>query len=526
MFTNVKRYLIFYIFTSLTAIIAVGSIGGTVSCNSSTSSNNYTISGTITGLTSEIILRNTSATISFGYELLTVSGDATSFQFVDDISPSVDYSVTVDRQPTGQHCTITNGSGTISNSNVTDITIDCIAATTVTGVNPSSGDTSGGTVVYITGANFTDASSVTFGDTDATSYTVVSDSAITAIAPAGTEGTVDVYVTSPIGTNVESEGDVFAYGTRTVFIASADEHAIYNCSVSSTDGTFSDCTNATPSATTNPAYLSTITIENSQYLYFTEASNSDTVASIYGCTLESDPTSLSCLGAGPSYYPATFAGLLAYTIRDVKSVYYSESDDIYVRRQSLDIDGTYLDILSSFTSNDEYPDWTPESITIQTVGGVQYAYITASEASVYYVWQCDINEDTGEMSSCTNSSVGTHPTSVTFTTVNDVLYAYVGQSGSTGVYLCSVDTTTGAIDSCAVTPSASYEGPPFSSPEHVSFQTIDDTQYIYVTDATDQKVYKCGINSDGNIAAYSCAATPASDPSESYNPSEIIFAYP
>lgn len=81
----------------------------------------------------------------------------------------------------------------------------------VTNVNPNVGPTGGGTTVTITGFNFTGATSVKFGATNATSFTVNSSTSITAISPAGT-GTVDVTVTVPIfGTSQATPADHFTY---------------------------------------------------------------------------------------------------------------------------------------------------------------------------------------------------------------------------------------------------------------------------------------------------------------------------
>ena len=65
-------------------------------------------------------------------------------------------------------------------------------APTITGLSPTSGTHSGGTLVTITGTNFTGATSVKFGSTAATSFTVVSPTKITAVAPPEATGTVDV----------------------------------------------------------------------------------------------------------------------------------------------------------------------------------------------------------------------------------------------------------------------------------------------------------------------------------------------
>ena len=84
-------------------------------------------------------------------------------------------------------------------------------APTVTSINPSSGPTTGGTAVTITGSNFTGATSVKFSSTNATSFTVISATQISAIAPPGSLGTVDVTVKTPSGTSAISPADQYSY---------------------------------------------------------------------------------------------------------------------------------------------------------------------------------------------------------------------------------------------------------------------------------------------------------------------------
>jgi hypothetical protein len=85
----------------------------------------------------------------------------------------------------------------------------------VSGVSPASSPAGGGTPVTITGHDFTGATAVKFGSTAAQSFTVNSDSSITAVAPAGT-GAVDVTVTTPGGQSPTSQADMFAYIPPTV----------------------------------------------------------------------------------------------------------------------------------------------------------------------------------------------------------------------------------------------------------------------------------------------------------------------
>ncbi len=78
----------------------------------------------------------------------------------------------------------------------------------VLSISPSGGPS--GTSVKVAGSGFTGATAVTFGATPAASFTVVSDTQLTAVSPAGS-GTVDVTVTAPSGTSGANPGDQFTY---------------------------------------------------------------------------------------------------------------------------------------------------------------------------------------------------------------------------------------------------------------------------------------------------------------------------
>ncbi|MFK4184523.1 beta strand repeat-containing protein [Streptomyces sparsogenes] len=103
--------------------------------------------------------------------------------------------------PTGSgtvQITVTTPNGT-STQNVT-FTYATVTAPTLTSLNPTSGPTSGGNAVVITGTGFTGATQVLFGTTPAPSFTVNSPTQITATAPAGS-GSVPVKVTTPGGSS-------------------------------------------------------------------------------------------------------------------------------------------------------------------------------------------------------------------------------------------------------------------------------------------------------------------------------------
>src|SRR5215831_8251022 len=87
------------------------------------------------------------------------------------------------------------------------------AKPTVSGVNPNAGPTSGGNSVTISGAGFTGATNVKFGGVGA-GFFVNNDGSITATAPAGAAGTVDVTVTTPGGTSAVVAADHYTYDAK------------------------------------------------------------------------------------------------------------------------------------------------------------------------------------------------------------------------------------------------------------------------------------------------------------------------
>ena len=70
-------------------------------------------------------------------------------------------------------------------------------APTVTGIEPGSGQATGGDVVTISGTGFVTGATVTFGGAAATGVTVDDPATITATTPAHAAGAVDVVVTNP-----------------------------------------------------------------------------------------------------------------------------------------------------------------------------------------------------------------------------------------------------------------------------------------------------------------------------------------
>src|SRR5207244_1478717 len=104
---------------------------------------------------------------------------------------------------------VTTAGGTSANTAADDYTF--VAAPSITSLAPTAGPAAGANSVVISGANFTNATAVKFGATNATGFTVDNDGQITATAPAHAAGTVDVSVTTAGGTSANTAADDYTF---------------------------------------------------------------------------------------------------------------------------------------------------------------------------------------------------------------------------------------------------------------------------------------------------------------------------
>lgn len=102
--------------------------GTTYACNGAPAGPQfYTVSGTLSGLASTTIV----VLDDNGADALTLNANGT-FTFATPLAPGSTYAVTVATQPANGTCTVTNGTGTVGVSNVTNITINCTVPIVVT----------------------------------------------------------------------------------------------------------------------------------------------------------------------------------------------------------------------------------------------------------------------------------------------------------------------------------------------------------------------------------------------------------
>ena len=96
--------------------------GGTwVGVGSTGTVSTYSVGGTVSGLSGTVVLQDN------GGDNLSLSANG-SFTFATPLSQGAAYSVTVLTNPFGQSCTVSNGSGTVGTSNVTNVAVTCTSA--------------------------------------------------------------------------------------------------------------------------------------------------------------------------------------------------------------------------------------------------------------------------------------------------------------------------------------------------------------------------------------------------------------
>ena len=262
----------------------IGTMGGsnvtnvTVTC----ATNTYTVGGTLSGLdtadSESVVLQNN------GGDNLMRNANG-SFIFPIMVAEGATYQVTVLTQPATQTCTVSNGTGTMGGSNVTNVGVSCVSNNNTTLMVPATGTipvTSGGTTTNT--VTVTNTGSVAATNVHAVlpgGWTAVTQTPCTTIAPNNGTCTLVFSSSKPYvaqenititGDNITSppvialafsmsEYLVFDVPTSStaIVVASSDASGSpqiwdtsYNCT------TFSNCTQTNASSIYNGSYLDSL----------------------------------------------------------------------------------------------------------------------------------------------------------------------------------------------------------------------------------------------------------------------------
>jgi GDSL-like Lipase/Acylhydrolase len=260
--------------------------------------NSYTLGGSISGLvTSGLKLKN-------GSETLTISSGSSSLIFNTQVSYGGGYSVTIDTQPTGYTCSLSNSSGTMGAANITSVQVTCainsyslsgsISGLDVSGLKIKNGSE---TLTIPSGAtSFVFSNSIAFGGNYAISVDTQPSGLNCSIA--GASGTlVTQNISSPTVVCKFSPSRVIAFGDD-LSTVDANGYGTYTVNTSETNTTVAS-----------------------------------RLASKYGLVLRAIPSASSVVPAGESYSYATGFGDSASTATQINNFLSSntpQSSDLFV----------------------------------------------------------------------------------------------------------------------------------------------------------------------------------------------------
>lgn len=116
---NQSSWILYYFFTRGSNEYPLYAMSSVLTVPGGPVPTTYTVGGTVSNLTGSITLQNNGG----DNQVRTVNG---AFVFATALADGSSYAVTVLAQPSGQTCTVSNGSGTISGANVTQVQVDCV----------------------------------------------------------------------------------------------------------------------------------------------------------------------------------------------------------------------------------------------------------------------------------------------------------------------------------------------------------------------------------------------------------------
>ena len=281
--------------------------------NSVNPSNNFIgiANGPVSGVADELnyVTTNTSIpAIRNTVHTIVVTTTSTGITVTMDGTQVLTYATTL---PPDVLVGFTGGTGGVDDIHqVQNVTITSNApspAPTVSAVSPTSGPSTGGTSVTVTGTGFTGASAVQFGTTAATSFTVNSATSITATSPAGS-GTVNVTVTTPGGTSATSAADQFSYAAATFSVPSPvaggwqlNGSAVLNTGTSPPNLQLTPATNNEAGSAFYPTAIPGVGISAAFDVFIGSGDGADGLTFTLANASDTQPTALGVSGGGEGF---------------------------------------------------------------------------------------------------------------------------------------------------------------------------------------------------------------------------------
>ncbi len=443
--------------------IVSGNNVGNVAVVCASSINSYKVGGTVSGVLTggSLVLQDNNG------DNLTVSANG-AFNFATKVASASPYSVIVLTQPTGQNCSVANGTGTIAQADIANVAITCAANTYTVG-----GSVSGlnGTVVLQNNAgdNLTVSANGTFNFSTTVAhgnaYAVTVLTQPTGQTCSVTSGAGTVAAANVSNVSVSCTGNPYTVGGAVLGLKAATSVVLQNnvggnLTVSA-DGTF---TFAAPVLFGGTYSVTVLTQPAGQICSVGSGSGTMAAGNVTGVTV-------NCKGSVPSY---------AYVANNGAG-----NDSI---AQFTFGGGGSLAAMAPATVTTLPLGTTPTWVAVAPSGKYLYSANNGGSVSQFTIGA------TGALTPMVPAALATGINTFSIVVDPSGRYAYATNMGSATVSQFTINATTGALT--PMTPATVAAG---ASPSYI---TVDPSgRYVYVTNWTG--------GASGSVSQYTIGATGA-----------------
>lgn len=476
----------------------------TVSCGSG-----VTIGGTVSGLTGTgLVLQDN------GADNLSITQNG-AFTFATPVASGQPYAVTVSTQPSGQTCTVANGTGTTGSSNVTNVAVNCGGGSASVGkfayvANNGDGTISAYTIDSTTG-KLTPVAGSPYPDGTAPAAVSLAPNGKFAFSASDNGTKIHAFtINQTTGQLTEVSGSPFSTGFVTgstypdiavdsqsahLYLASAGDNKVAGFSIDQTTGKLTALTGSPYTAGAGAGAIPAFS-PNGKFLYVMDQGATGTGAnSVSGYSIGTDGA-LTAIPGSP-FAAGTDPNWISFT-PDGKFAYVSDAGVDLISAYSVNATTGALTPLATPTfATDEHP----QDLTIDTAGKHLYAPVAKGSTPGAIEWYT-INAD-GTLTNPASIPAGVMPVFLDIEPTGK--FAYVSSAAGAEVFGYAINSSTGALT--ALSP-ASYSTGTGSKPQ---FITIDPSgKFGYTANEGTSNLSGFAINpSTGVLTAVPSSPTPA-----------------
>lgn len=453
----------------------------------------YRVGGNISGTTGPLTLQLN------GANNLVLSAAATRFVFPTQLSSGTPYAVTVLTPPPGQTCTVSNGTGTIANNNVTNVGIVCSSTTFNVSANVSG----------LTGVG------LQLQNNNGTVVTANADG-IYLLPPVVADGS-SYNVTVVTQPNAPAQTCTANNGSGVVNGANVTVNVVCDTLTYTISGTITGLISSGLQLQNNGADTISPAANATAFSFNTPVVANGT----YSVTIQAFPEGLLCQVVNGT-------GIATNNVNNVEVncayLAYIGNEDPFNNTEPVSIcraDPTTSELVQCGSAMADAPPFDhPEAVAFNSEG--TRAYVSDTLGSPRAVYLCDVDQVTRLLKNCINAvSDGYNfsaPEMLEFNSAGTI--AYVPNEFPGGyINLCDVDPHTGLLSNCARNANASTTQ--FLFPEKMMLIGT----YAYIADYSGT-IWLCKVASNNTMTSCVQAVTGLHNNSDiNFNGSPTTFAY-